>query len=457
MVTTEVEKVDDTKMKLVITVEADRVTKAIDEAARRLASSMKIPGFRPGRAPLKVLESRLGKGAVAEAAARESFPEFYTEALKQAEITPVGPPRLEVEEFSRGSDATFVAMVDIRPEFEVPDYEGMTVEHPEWELTDEELSDNLDAMRERFAEVEAVQRAAQPGDFVTLTLTAKKSDGTVVDDASAEDVLYEIPTEESDSVLDATLPGAEAGAILTFTDVLGADYPDGLAGQELEFTAIVKEVKTKTLPDLDDDFALTASEFDTIEELTEDLRVQIGAEKRRMARANLRGKVIEALAEMVDISLPESMVEEEQRFRVNRLAHQAEHNGLQFDQFLHLASGGEPQALLDTLKTEAEQTVKAQLIVDEIGQALEIAIEQRDLGEEIARQSQRLGREPGEIAEMMMQPDNLGALYADTYRRKTIDKLLTLVTVTNVPPDEPEPQTQVDPQEQDPDTSDEEE
>ncbi|HUG86466.1 MAG TPA: trigger factor, partial [Euzebya sp.] len=296
--------------------------------------------------------------------------------------------------------------------------------------------ENLDSLRERFAEVDTVDRPAQKGDFVTVTVTARKADGAVVEEASAEDLLYRIPEEDTDSELDAQLPGAAAGAVLSFTDVLGADYPDGLAGQELAFTAIVKEVKVRTLPELDDDFALTASEFDTIEELIDDLRDQIGREKRQMARSNLRGKVVETISELVDVPLPESLVEEEQRFRLNRLAHQAEHNGISFDQFLMLASGGDPQVLIDQIKTEAEETVRAQLVVDEIGQAAGIKIEQADLGQEIARQAMRLNRDPKEIAELMLHPDRIGALYADAYRRKTIDHILTKVEISNEPPEE---------------------
>jgi trigger factor len=253
-------------------------------------------------------------------------------------------------------------------------------------------------------------------------------------------MLYRIPEEDTDSELDRQLVGAAAGDVLTFTDVLGNDYPDGLAGQELDFTAIVKEVKVQTLPELDDDFALTASEFDHIDELIADLREQIGREKRQMARANLRGKVVEAVAELVDIPLPAALVEEEQRFRLNRLAHQAEHNGMSLDQFLALAGGDDIEQLLEQIKDEAAQTVKAQLVVDEIGQQAGIQVEQEDLGKEIGRQAMRLGRDPNEIAQLMLQPDRIGALYADAYRRKAIDHLMAAVEITNAPPDEPEPE-----------------
>jgi len=441
VVTSAVEKIDDTKVKLSITIDPDEVSSALDQAVTRLSQSVKVPGFRPGKkVPLKVLEGRLGKGAVREEAIREAFPGFYSQALSEHEISPVGPPEFDVDAFEPGAEGAFTATVDVRPEFEVPEFEGMTITHPEWELTDEELHANLDQVRERFAEVETVERPAQKGDFVTVTISGKKADGTEVEEASAEDMLYQVPEEDTDSELDTQLVGASAGDVLEFTDVLGPDYPDGLAGQEISFTAIVKEVKVKTLPELDDEFALTASEFDTIDELMDDLRTQAGAEKRQMAVANLRGAVIEAIAELVEIPLPESLVEEEQRFRLNRLAHQAQHAGLSMDQFLSIAGGDDPQALMDQIREESENTVKAQLVVDEIGQKVGITVEREDLGQEVARQAMRMGRDPNEIAEMMLHPDRIGALYADAYRRKTIDHVLEHVEITDAPPPEPEPE-----------------
>lgn len=444
MVTSAVEKIDDTKLKLSITVDASEVKSALDSAVTRLSRSVKVPGFRPGRpVPIKVLESRIGKGAVQEEAVREAFPAMWQAVVAEHEVDAVGPPSLEVDAFEQGKDGHLVATVDVRPTFDVPDYAGMEIAHPEWEVTEEEVQANLDQLRERFAELETVERPAQRGDLVTVTITGKTADGEVVEEASAEDMLYQIPEEDTDSELDRQLAGAEAGAIVEFTDTLGADYPEELAGKELSFTAIVKEVKTKVLPDLDDDFALTASEFDTIAELEEDLREQMAEEKLNIARGNLRGAVVEAVAELVEIPLPEALVQEEVRFRLNRIANQAQQSGLSLDQFLALAGGGDANTIIEQITAEAEQTVKAQLVVDEVGQGAGITIEQQDLGQEVARQAMRMGRDPQEIAELMMHPDRIGALYADAYRRKAIDHILEQVTVTGAPP-EPEPEPEVE-------------
>jgi trigger factor len=446
-VKTSVERVDDTTVKLSVTVEADRVTKAIDEAARHLAGEVKIPGFRPGKAPRRVLESRLGKETIVQEAVRESLPAFYTEAAREAELDVVGPPEFDVDTFADGQDATFSATVEVRPEVGVPDFAGLQVPHPEWEVTDEELDQQLDGMRERFAELETVKRPIQVGDHVRVTVNGSRN-GEPVPDASADDVLYEVSDpEDSGSELDRNLVGAEAGAILKFNDVLGADYGE-LAGEELSFTAIVKEVKARKLPDLDDEFAVTASEFDTIDELRDDLRTQLQQQKTAYARQALRGRVVEAVCEQVEVPLPNAMIQQEVRYRLNMLAQQAQQYGLELEQYLE-AAGADLQQLLGQFEDEAKQTVKAQLVVDAIGRDAGIEIKQEDLGEEVARQSARMGRSPEEIAQIMTHPENIGALISDTFRRKSIDHILAQVQVLSAPPeDEPAPAAEPAPEEE---------
>ena len=286
---TTVERVDDTTVKLSTTVEATRVDQTIDEAAGRLATQVKVPGFRPGRVPRRVLESRFGKEALIQEAVRDALPQFYAEAAQGEQLDVVGPPEFDLETFEDGKDAVFTATVEVRPEFEVPDYSGLQVAHPEWEVTDEDITTQLDQLRDRFAELETVERAAEPGDFVIITVEARR-DGELLEAASVEDILYEVPEpdEDNDSELDRHLPGASAGAVLNFTDTLGPDYGE-LADVEADITATIKEVKHKKLPELDDDFALTASEFDTIDELRDELRTQLADHKLNQSRAELRG------------------------------------------------------------------------------------------------------------------------------------------------------------------------
>jgi trigger factor len=427
-VKTTIERVDDTTVKLSVTVEAERVDAAIDEAARELASQVKIPGFRPGRAPRRVLESRLGKGALLEEAARDALPQFYSEAVETEDLAVVGPPSFDVETFTDGQDAEFTATVEVRPEFEVPDYRGLEVQHPDWEAGDEEVDAQIDALRDRFAEVRTVTRPARIGDLVTVTVNASRHTQRV-EEAGAEDTLHEVADPDSGgSALDRELIGATAGAILRYRDEFG--------GEELSYTAIVKQVQEKVLPDLDDDFAITASEFDTIDELRADVRANLARQKRAFAAQELRGKVVEAVADLVEVALPPTMVQAENRFRLERILQQAEAYGMTGDQYLAAAGGEE---FLTELEADSRSTVKAQLVVDRIGRELGVQVTQEDLGEEIARQAVRLRRPPEELARFMTDtPERVAALVSDAFRRKTIDAIMAAVQVVGGPPEEAE-------------------
>lgn len=431
---TSVERIDDTTVKLTVTVEAKRVDAAFAEAARHLAADMKVPGFRPGRVPRKVLERRLGTTAIAQHAVRDALPALYNEAVEAEDIDPVGPPEFDVETFEEGTEGVFTAEVAVRPEFEVPDFVGREITHPEWEVTDEEIDEQLDALRDRFAELATVERPVQAGDHVRITVTGEK-DGEPDAEASGEDILYEVNDPSvSDAELDRQLIGSEAGSILKFSDALGPDYGER-AGEELDFTVIVKEVKAKQLPALDDDFALTASEFDTADELVDAVRTGLARQKRAMARQNLRSVVVEEIAEDLDFPLPEVMVNEEMQFRLRRIAAEAEHHGVELGEYLSMA-GMEPEELQETLRRQAEQTVKAQLVIDAVGSEAGIGVTNDDLGAEVARQAMRMGQPVEEVAQMMNTQERLQALVSDAFRRKTIDHIIDAVEVSDAPPDD---------------------
>ena len=442
---TSVERVDETTVKLSVTVEAERIAQAIDEAAQRLGAQVKVPGFRPGRVPRRVLETRFGKDALVQEAVSTALPQLYAEAAQAEQLEVVGAPEFDLETFEDGKEGQFSATVEVRPEFEVPDYSELQVAHPDWEATEDDVNEQLDALRERFAELETVERPVQPGDYVVVTVTGEH-DGQPLEEVNVEDLLYTVPElpdgEESDSALDRNLLGAKAGDVLKFTDTLGPDYGDK-AEVEAQLTAIVKEVKAKRLPELDDDFAITASEFDTIDELRDELRTQLAQHKKAQARAELRGKVVEAVSDLVEVPLPQSMVQQELRFRINRLGQQAEQYGMTLEQYL-AAMSTTPEDLLKDLEEEAGKTVKAQLIIDAIGRAENVEVTQEDLAAEIGRQSMRLGRPPAELAEFMTHPDRIGALVSDALRRKTIDHMVATVQVLSAPPDDEDDELEAD-------------
>jgi trigger factor len=431
-VKTTVERVDDTTVKLTVTVEPSRVTEAIDEAARRLASEVRIPGFRPGRAPKRVLESRLGKDAIWAEAARDALPRFYSEAAQAEELAVISQPEIELETFEDGREAVFSATVEVRPEIEVPDYAQLQIPHPDWEVTDAEVDEQIERLRERFATLETVTRPARVGDHVLMSVSGARG-GEAVPEASADDTVYEVgDPEQTDSELDRNLVGARAGAILKFTDTLGADYGER-AGQQVAFTVIVKEVKTRRLPDLDDEFVADASEFETVEELRSALREHLAAEKLAQARDALRGRVVEAVSDLVEVPLPPSMVASELRYRLEQVERQAEQYGMPLDAFLS-AAGLSNEQLLERFEAEARKSVKAQLVVEAVARDAGIEVESDDLREELTRQAAHLGRDANELAELMGHPEGVTALVGQTYRRKAVEHLVAGVQVLSGPP-----------------------
>ena len=429
---TTVERIDDTTIKLSVTVEAERVDASLENAARRLASEVRVPGFRPGRVPRRVLESRLGKDAVVAEAVRDALPAFYADAVEAESLSVVSNPEFDIDTFEGGKDAHFTATVEVRPDIPVPEIDGLQIPHPDWEVTDEDLTDHLRSLQERFAELETVERPARPGDYVVITVTAT-ADGRTIEQASGDDVLYEIGEAGEDGPeLDRQLAGATAGGILRFSDELGPAYGE-LAGTRCDFSVIVKEVKERRLPPLDDDFALTASEFDTLDELKESLRSQLALSKLSYATQALRGKVVEAVSALVEVPLPRSLVESELHFQLGNVSREAEQHGLTLDQYVS-ATGTDPQQLMTDLEASARATVKAQLVIDAVGRAAGVDVEQADLAVEVARQASRLGRPASELAQLMTSPERIGALLSDAFRRKTIDHLLARVAVLSGPP-----------------------
>lgn len=434
---TTVERVDDTTVKLSITVEAERVAAAVHEAARHVAREVRIPGFRPGKAPRRVLESHVGSEVILDHAVRDAVPVFFREAVEAEGIVALGQPEFDVETFEEGADAVFTATVEVRPDIEVPNYEGLQVPHPEWEVTDEEVAEQLEELRERFAELITVDRPAQAGDHVVLSMSVEQ-DGTALADLARDDALHTVtdPGEEGSEAgeLDRQLIGAEAGQILAFSDELG-EHAGEHAGKHVDVRVIVKEVKALDLPELDDEFAITASEYDTFAELEASLRTELARARRGEARAALRGRVVEAVLEPLDVPLPDTLVNQELEFRLQQIAGQAERYNMNFEQFLAVMQT-EPEELVEQLRGQARDTVKAQLVLDAIGEAAGLQITQDDLEAEVHRQAGRLGRDAEEIAELMGEQERFPLLLADTFRRKTIDHLLDAVQVISSPPED---------------------
>lgn len=433
MVTSTLNEVSQTRRELSVTVPVEGVAQAIAAALASLAPQVRVPGFRPGKVPTKLVRSRVGDAALYDEAVRQGLNDWVGAAFDEHDVQPVAQPNVEVKSFDEQEGAEFVVTFDVLPVFDLPAYQGVEMQGPEWELTEDDIDQTLEQLRERFAEVVTVDRGVQVHDLVTLTIEGK-SDGEVVPQASAKDLVFLVPDEESDSVMDTAILGVKAGGSFDFTDTLGPEFGPELEGKEVEFHCEVSEVKQRNLPELNDDFAVTASEFDTLEELRADLREELAKNKIAMAHANRRAFVVASLTEDLEFEVPESLLDIEVQHQLKVLGAQAERSGLDFNQFIGMASGGDVEGLLNRIREESLATVRAQIFIDAIAKDAGLSVDNDDLTKEVVAQAQRLGRDPQEVAKIMFDQQNVGALLTDALRRKAIDHLMDAVIITNEPP-----------------------
>ncbi len=429
---TTVETIDAVRVKLTVEVDPGVVRKAHDTAARHLAQQVNLPGFRKGKAPRKLLEQRLGSGAIAQHALEDNLDDWYRAAIDDAEIVPVGSPELDIETFTEKEGMTFVAEVEVRPEIDLPDHTGLQLSHPEWGVSDDEVTAKLDEQRERFAEVDEVERAASSGDYVTIDLKVFV-DGEELETAHVEDALYEVGSQGVTAKLDDELEGIEAGAEFTYTDQLPEEYPEH-GGEEAEFHVTVHDVRAKSLPTLDDDFAATASEFDTLDDYRADIRRNLERQKVSEARHQARGDLLQAFLAPIDFELPPSMITSEVDDQRQQISQQAEQYGMTFEDML-AAQDMEEEAWEEEVTTQARASVKARLVLDTLAETLEVDIEPDDVNQEIFRHAMQMGMQPQQVAQMIQEQGSLPALIGDVARRKALDAIVDGAILDGAPDD----------------------
>ena len=432
---TTVDRVDDTTVELTVEVEPARVKKAFDAAAKELAKQVQLKGFRPGKAPRRLIEQRFGKGAIAQQALEPAINEYYAEAMEESDINPVAFPDIDPEsiKFDEEEGCTFTATIAVRPEFDAPDHTGIQVPYPQWDVSDDEITSELHELRDRFAEVDVVERAAATGDYVTIDLEFAV-DGEVIEDQGVEDAMYEVGSGGVTPKLDEQLEGASAGDVLEYSDELPEEYPE-LGGKEAAFTVTVKDVRAKTLPKLDDDFALTASEYDTLDELKSSIREQQLRRKISEAQHQARSRVLEAYLALVDIPVPPQMVEAEVENRIQRVEQQAAQYDVDAD-VLFEAEGTTREEFEESARENAQSSVKAQLVLDQLAEKLELEVTDEDVNNEIVRHATQNGVSPQQIAEMIQQQGSIGAMVGDILRRKTIDAIVESASLDGAPSDD---------------------
>ncbi len=421
-----VEKLSPTRVRINVEVPFTELQPDFDRAYQELAKTVRLPGFRPGKAPAKLLEARVGRGAVLEQVVNEALPARYSEAVTTTEIKPIGQPDIEVTKIEDGEELVFTAEVDVRPDIELPDLSKLEISVDPVEVTDADIDLELDALRARFGTLKSVERAAKTGDFVSIDLSAAV-DGRDIPDGRAEGLSHEIGAGQLIEGLDDAIVGLSEGESKTFTTTLVAGEH---AGKEADVTVTVKSIKERELPDADDDFAQLASEFDTLAELRADLTEQVRRVKRIHQAEKIRDNALETLLEKVDVPLPENIVEAQVEAALHNAIHGLDHDEAKFDEALK-AQGTTREKFDADNREAAEKAVKTQLLMDAVADELSIEVGENDLTERLVLMSRQYGIQPQQLVGLLQQNNQLPAVYADVRRGLAVAAVVEAATVTD--------------------------
>jgi trigger factor len=421
-----VETLGPTRVRLAVEVPFEELKPSLDAAYKKIGAQVKVPGFRPGKVPARVIDQRVGRAAVLEQAINEALPRVYTQAARDAAIRPLGQPEIDVTNLDDGQSLSFTAEVDVRPEINVPDLDGLEVTVADVGVSDDEVDEQLSDLRDRFGTLKAVERPVQTGDYVSLDLLAM-ADGAEVEGGSAKGLSYEVGTGDLIDGLDDALVGKSAGESATFTSTL---QQGDNAGAEAEITAAVISVKEKELPPVDDDFAQLASEFDTVEELKDDLRTRLTRVKALEQGGQARDSVLEKLMEAIEFPLPESAVKAEVDFREHEVVHSLGHDDAMLDRYLG-AQSKTREEFNSELREGAEKSVRGQLLLDAIADKNEVQIGDAELTEYLVREAARYEMPPQEFANQIVQAGNLPDLIAGVRRSKALAAVLESAVITD--------------------------
>lgn len=421
-----VEKLSPTRVRINVEVPFTELEPDFDRAFKQLAQQVRLPGFRPGKAPRKLLEARVGREAMLDQVVGEAVPGKYSEAITTSEVQPLGQPEIEITNKEYGEDLVFTAEVDVRPEIELPDLESLTITVDPIEVGDDEVDAELQNLRARFGTLTGVDRPAAEGDFVSIDLSATV-DGEPVPEAATEGLSHEVGSGQLIDGLDEAITGLSEGESKDFTTTLAAgEY----AGREAVVTVTVKSVKERELPEPDDEFAQLASEFDTFEELRESLVEQVRRVKRVTQAEQIRDRALEALLEQTEIPLPEKVVQAQVDDTVHNAIHGLDHDEERFAE--QLAEQGSTREEFDAeTRSDAEKAVKTQLLMDAVADKLDIQVGQNDLTERLVLMSRQYGIEPQQLLQVLQQNNQLPAMFADVRRGLTIAAVVHAATVTD--------------------------
>ena len=424
-----VEQLSPTRVKITVEVPFTDLKPSLDKAYADIARTINVPGFRKGKVPPMVIDQRFGRGVVIQEAFNDSWSRFYGAAVTENALTPLAQPDVEVTKLEDGDLIEFTAEVDVRPDFEVPDPAGISVSVDALEVPDEIVEGQLDALRRRFGSRTTVERPAQDGDLVTLSLVAT-DDGEALPDGSATDVDYTIGSGQMLDGLDEAVTGLSVGESATFRSTLvGGPLKD----EEADIEVSVSKVQSQELPELDDEFAQEASEFDTLDELRASITAMATNAARLEQATQARDAVLESLVDSIDVAVPENLLANELQGRRQQITGQLAQAGLTLEQYL--ADSEEAQTEEDfwaDVERRAEQSLKAQMVLDKLAEEREVGVDQNDLTQHILRRAQAEGTAPQQIAEHLQEhPHHIEEYMVEIRRGKALASVVEAATVTD--------------------------
>ena len=421
---TNVEKLSDTRVKLNVSVPFDELGKEIDQAYSVIAQQVTIPGFRRGKAPRQLIDARFGRGPILEQVVNDMLPTRYEQALQENDLNPIGQPEIDITKIEDNDVVEFTAELDVRPEITVPDFSAISVTVPAIKVDDAAVEEELDSLRSRFGELKDTKRKLKKDDFAIIDILAEV-DGEKLEDASTEGLTYQLGSDDLITGLDNAIKGLKTGEEAEFTTTIEHGEHKG---EEATVKVTVQQTKERTLPELDDDFAQLASEFDTVEELRESTKSQLEENLKAQQAADIRDEVLKVALAQSEFELPQSIVDEQVHNQLHQILGQLAHDENALAQLLE-AQGTTREEFDANSREQAEESVRTQLFLDAVAEQEQPEVTQEELTDHILFTAQSYGMDPNQFVAQLQQSGQIANLFSDVRRGKALAAAISRTTV----------------------------
>ncbi|WKS69748.1 trigger factor [Corynebacterium accolens] len=421
---TTVDKLSDTRVKLTVNVPFAELDQEIDQAYAAIAQQVSIPGFRKGKAPRQLIDARFGRGPILEQVVNDMLPSRYEQAVQSEDLKVIGQPDVDISKIEDKDFVEFTAEVDVRPEFEVPDFSEISITVPDIKAGEEDVDKALEDLAERFGELKDTKRKMKTGDYAIIDITAEV-DGEKIEEASTEGLSYSIGDDNLIKGLDTALRGMKTGEDNEFTSTIqSGEHKD----EEATFKVHVQQTKERKLPDMDDEFAQLASEYDTIEELREATKTEVEESKKAEQAGQIRDEVLKAALADVDFELPQSVVDEQAHAQLHQILGQLAHDEKALAQLLE-AQGTSREEFDQQTREQAEESVRTQIFLDAVAEKEEPEVSQQELSDHILFTAQSYGMDPNQFIQQLQSNGQIANLFSDVRRGKALAAAICRTTV----------------------------